>query len=92
MIRVEDVRDSLRISNTRLDGEIQATIDAAVLDLAAAGAAGGDIDALTGMAIKLYARWQFDYCGKAEQYHKAYEELKRVLCLTKEYQGGGGDG
>ena len=50
----------------------------------------GDVDALTGMAVKLYARWQFDYRGKGEEYHRAYESLKAVLSMCEEYRGGGG--
>ena len=70
----------------------QDTIDAAVLDLRTAGAGRGDVDALTSMAVKLYARWQFDYRGKGEQYRQAYESLKAVLSLCPEYREDDGDG
>ena len=45
-------------------------------------------DALIGQAIKQYARWQFDYMGKADQYQKAYVDLKSALSLIPEYNGG----
>ncbi|WP_297289185.1 head-tail connector protein [uncultured Flavonifractor sp.] len=92
MSQVEDIRRALRISNNSLDDEIRDTIDAAVLDLRTAGAGRGDVDALTSMAVKLYARWQFDYRGKGEQYRQAYESLKAVLSLCPEYREGDGDG
>lgn len=53
---------------------------------------GGVVDALTRMAVKLYARWQFDYRGKGEQYRQAYESLKAVLSLCPEYREDDGDG
>lgn len=95
MIGVQELRLALRISNDRLDTELQDTIDAAVLDLKTAGVESGDMDALTGMAVKLYARWQFDYLGKGEQYQRSYEALKAVLSLCEEYRSAkeaGGDG
>ena len=92
MSQVEDIRRALRISNDSLDDEIRDTIDAAVLDLRTAGAGRGDVDALTSMAVKLYARWQFDYRGKGEQYRQAYESLKAVLSLCPEYREDDGDG
>lgn len=70
MSQVEDIRRALRISNNSLDDEIRDTIDAAVLDLRTAGAGRGDVDALTSMAVKLYARWQFDYRGKGSSTDK----------------------
>ena len=64
MTQVPDLRRALRISNDRLDQEIRDTIDAVVLDLRTAGVVSGDVDALTGMAVKLYAKWKFDFLGK----------------------------
>jgi len=92
MSRVEDIRRALRISNSNLDDEIRDTIDAAVLDLRVAGVGRGDVDALTGMAVKLYARWQFDYRGRGEQYRQAYESLKAVLSMSPDYREGDGNG
>lgn len=91
MIGVQELRTALRLSSDRLDGELQDTIDAAVLDLKTAGVESGDVDALTGMAVKLYGRWQFDYLGKGEQYRQSYEALKAVLALCEEYRTAGGE-
>ena len=56
-------------------------MDAAKLDLASAGM--NDVDnALVDMAIKLYARWKFNYADKADQYRRDYQELKAALALV----------
>jgi len=68
------------------------TIDAVVLDLRTAGVVSGDVDALTGMAVKLYAKWKFDFLGKGEQHHQAYESLKAVLAMDEGYNTAKEDG
>nr|DAG83437.1 MAG TPA: head to tail adaptor [Caudoviricetes sp.]DAG83448.1 MAG TPA: head to tail adaptor [Caudoviricetes sp.] len=92
MTQVPDLRRALRISNDRLDQEIRDTIDAVVLDLRTAGVVSGDVDALTGMAVKLYAKWKFDFLGKGEQHHQAYESLKAVLAMDEGYNTAKEDG
>lgn len=87
MITVDEVKAAIRVTSRKLDDEVQATIDAAVLDLGTAGVQAVD-DTLVGQAIKQYARWQFDYMGKGEQYQKAYTDLKSALSLIPEYNGG----
>lgn len=82
MITVDEVKTALRITHDKLNDEIQGTIDAAMLDLMSAGMDRTASDALVYMAIKLYAKWQYDYCGKGEQYGKAYGDLKTVLALV----------
>ena len=84
MTQVPDLRRALRISNDRLDQEIRDTIDAGVVS--------GDVDALTGMAVKLYAKWKFDFLGKGEQHHQAYESLKAVLAMDEGYNTAKEDG
>lgn len=85
MIGVAEVKTALRINHERLDGEVQDTITAAYLDLDTAGVQ-GTYDALVDMAVKLYARWQFDFCGKGESYRQAYEDLKSCLALVRGYR------
>ena len=86
MITVEELRTALRISNDVLDKEISDTLDAAILDLGTAGVETGAGDALIVQAIKLYARWQFDFCGQGERYRSAYESMKACLPLVEEYR------
>ncbi len=87
MITVEEVKAAIRVTSNKLDAEVQSTIDAALLDLGTAGVQEVD-DALVDQAVKQYARWYFDYMGKAEQYQKAYFDLKSALSLIPEYNGG----
>lgn len=82
MITVDEVKTALRITHDKLNDEIQSTIIAAMLDLMSAGMDGRVSDELVDTAIKLYAKWQYDYCGKGEQYGKAYGDLKTVLALV----------
>ena len=84
---LEEGKSAVRITNGRLDQEVQDTMDAALLDLGTAGVRGVQ-DALIDMAVKQYLRWQFNYMGKAEQYQKAYADLKSALSLIPEYNGG----
>ena len=87
MITLEAAKDAVRIKNSKLDQEVQDTINAALLDLGTAGVKGAD-DALVDTAIRQYLRWQFDYMGKGEQYQRAYGDLKSALSLIPEYNGG----
>lgn len=89
MLKVEDVRKALRISGDSLDDEITSTMAAAQFDLASGGMKDKTDNALVDMAVKLYARWQFDYCGKGPQYEAAYHDLKNVLALVYREDSGG---
>ena len=79
MLTVQELRPYLRLTSEKLDSEIQGTMDAAKLDLSTSG----DVDnALTDMAVKLYARWKFNYADKGDQYRRDYLELKTALALV----------
>ncbi len=81
MLTVQELRSYLRLTSEKLDSEIQGTMDAAKLDLSTSGM--GDVDnALTDMAVKLYARWKFNYADKGDQYRRDYLELKTALALV----------
>ena len=81
MLTVQELRSYLRLTSEKLDSEIQGTMDAAQLDLSTAGMS--DVDnALVDMAVKLYARWKFNYADKADQYRRDYLELKNALSLV----------
>lgn len=81
MLTVQEVRSYLRLTSEKLDSEIQDTMDAARLDLASGGMDETD-NALTDMAVKLYARWKFNYADKGDQYRRDYLELKVALALV----------
>lgn len=86
MVTVEELRLALRLSNGALDSEILDTRDAALLDLRAAGVRPGEGDALVRQAVKLYARWKFDFCGQGERYRQDYESLRTCLSLVEGYR------
>lgn len=88
---LEQIKLCLRISHDKFDSEIQSYINACRRDLALAGI---DIsvfaaDPLLLQAVKLYCRWQYDYENKAEQYEKAYTNLKISLALSGDYRKDG---
>lgn len=87
MLTIEEGKKAVRVTASQLDDEVRDTIAAAVLDLGTAGVKDAN-DMLTDTAIRLYLRWHFDYMGKAEQYQRAYSDLKSVLALMPEYNGG----
>lgn len=62
MAFIDDVKKALRISHTKLDTEIQATIDEAKAELARLGIAEAAIvetDSLISAAIKTYCKYSF---------------------------------
>ena len=86
MVTLEQGKTAIRITNDHLDDEVQSALDAALLDLGTAGVSPGEGDALVDQAVKLYARWQFDFCGQGERYRQAYEALKACLSLVSGYR------
>ena len=81
MLTIQEVRSYLRLTSEKLDSEIQATMDAARLDLSVGGMENVD-NPLVDMAVKLYARWKFNYADKADEYRRDYQELKAALALV----------
>ena len=43
-------------------------------------------------AVVLDAKWKFDFLGKGEQHHQAYESLKAVLAMDEGYNTAKEDG
>lgn len=91
---LEQIRSALRITHHKLDKDLWLNIDACKLDLQRVGV---DISsryddgksAMIQKAIELYVKWQYDYCGKGEQYRKNYETLRDALSLCSDFNGGG---
>lgn len=83
MITLEQAKLTIRQTNDKLNEEIQSTVDAAMLDLQSGGMSAVADSALVDTAVRLYLRWQYDYCGKGDQYAKAYADLKNILSLTE---------
>ena len=82
---VKQIKKTMRISHNALDDDIQNNIDTCKIDLNVAGVYFAQPDNLVKKAFELYAKWQFDYMGKAEQFERAYKNLKDALALCGDY-------
>jgi len=89
---IEDVKLSLRITNSHFDHEIQNLIDAACLDLQQAGVSKSVIeqdetDPLIKRAVITYAKANFGYDNpEADRFNDAYIMLKQHLSLYGDYK------
>ena len=97
---IEELKQAIRITHDKLDDDLKSNVDACILDLKRVGvtipSADGDIygfagDSLEKKAIELYVKWQYNYCGKGEQYRQNYESLRDSLSLSGNYNGKDGD-
>lgn len=86
MIKAEEIRKKMRISNTKNDDDIDDNIKAARLDMSRVGIAESKDDALTDKAIELFCKAQFDYLGKGEQFQVRYEKLRDSMSLAEKYR------
>ena len=89
MVTVEELRLALRLSNGALGQRDPGYPGRRPLDLRAAGVRPGEGDALVRQAVKLYARWQFDFCGQGERYRQAYESPQDLPVPGGGLPGGG---
>lgn len=86
---LEEIKLSMRISHDKLDTDIQRNIDTCLRDLARVGVdSSNEADFMLRRACELFVKWQYDYCGKGEQYQKNYEALRDALSMSEEYRGG----
>ena len=81
------IKLALRISHTKLDEDIQADIDACLLDLEVCGVAYAPVDdPLIFNAIKLWCRSIYtDDSVKGAEYLRRYEALKSCLMMAEGY-------
>lgn len=87
------IRSALRITHHKLDDDLQLNIGACKLDLQRVGVdTSSQYDtekgAIIQKAIELYVKWQYDYCGKGEQFRKNYESMRDALSLSSDFNGG----
>ena len=89
---LKQVKDSIRIKNEKLDGTIQADVEAGALDLRRVGIVALNVngelqeDALLYKALELYVKAEEDFQGKGEQDRRSYEGLRDALSLNGEYR------
>ena len=92
MSTLTTIKTALRISHDAMDAELQGSILAAEQRLRMVGVNIIDEDdALTLVAIELYAKGIYNYQGDGERYAKAFDELSRAMALSGDYNGGGCD-
>lgn len=85
---VTRVRTALRISGTNagITAEIEASIAACKRELEEVGVVNtADSDALIIRAYILYAKADFDFCGKGDAFRKSFESLKSALAMAEDY-------
>lgn len=90
---LQDIKNSLRVSGTDLDTEIQDLIDAAKSDLILSGVHQDkvkDNDPLIKRAITVYCKANFGYDDPklSERFQESYTSLKHHLTLSTEYTVG----
>lgn len=90
---LEDIKRTLRISNTAMDVEVFDLIEAAKSDMKILNinidkvTDTGETDPLIKRAITLYCKGHFGYDNPdAERFIKSYEKLRDHLSLSTDYQ------
>lgn len=86
---LQKIKTGLRIKHDKLDEEIMATIEAALIDLKLGGIHKLDVDdALIYRAIQLYCKASYGMAGEAsDKYQASYDMLKISLALAGDYNG-----
>ena len=84
------IKLSMRIFHNAIDDDINANIAACMQDLQRVGVSASAAnataeDALIVKAAELFCKWQYDFNGKGDQHHKAYENLRDALSLCEQY-------
>lgn len=82
------IKQGLRISHDKLDDDIQADIEACLVDLRVCGIVHADVetDPLIFNAIKLWCRSLYtDDTAKAAEWLRRYEALKSCLMMAEGY-------
>lgn len=87
MTTLDKIKLALRTSHNKLDGDIQADIDACLADLQLVGVVHkGEEDPLIFNAIKLWCRSLYaDDPAKGAEYMRRYDALKASLMMAKGY-------
>ena len=82
----EQLRRMVRISNNKLDDDLEAFKDAFLTDLEIAGVDMIPVgDQLAISCLQLYLRWMFNYNGEAERYRANYMDLKESMRKSSRY-------
>lgn len=85
-----EIKDSMRIKHSALDGDIKRNIKAAIQDMRMRGVSipdKWDSDSLVYKACELYCKGQYDHLGEGERFIKSYESLRDSMSLSGDYNG-----
>lgn len=83
---LQKIKQSLRLTHDKLDGEVQDLIDAALLDLSISGVRRfPEGDALILRAVTLYCKANFGAMENSAQFQIGYDSLKQHLALCGDY-------
>lgn len=86
-VKTEQLRTMVRLSYDDLDEELESLKGAFLLDLELCGVTQiPKDDPLSLAALRLFLRWQMDYCNDADRYKKAYDATKIAMSLAREYR------
>lgn len=91
MALIDTCKMAMRVTTTAYDTEIQAYIDAAVLDLGIAGVETGEQDPLVSKAIMTYVRMSFGAPANYDKLKASYDEQKAQLMNATGYTDWGVD-
>lgn len=85
MALIDNCKMALRITTTSYDSEIQAYIEAAMLDLGIAGVEVPSDDALINKAVMTYVRMSFGAPANYDKLKESYDEQKAQLMNATGY-------
>ena len=85
MALIDNCKMALRITTTSYDSEIQAYIEAAMLDLGIAGVETPSDDALINKAVMTYVRMSFGAPANYDKLKESYDEQKAQLMNATGY-------
>lgn len=92
MLSKKDARQAVRLTTETFDAELEALQEAAVADLATAGVAEQDDDALYEQALRMYLKGNFEpNAPEAAACRAIYDGLKLQMKLTDRYREGEAD-
>ncbi len=84
---LETIKKALRISHDKIDDDIQLNIDSAMFDMNRVGIdISDDTNPLVIKCAELYCRWVYNYNERADEWYKAYENLRNAMALCSKYR------
>lgn len=92
MLTIKEARLAVRLSSKDFDSELQDMMDAAVLDLNAAGIAAQNDDRLYDQALRMYLKGHWEPgAPEAVDCRKIYEDIKGTMKHSSKYREAAAD-